>query len=160
LSFHDELQQRLGPVPSDVFPGAAAALFLCPAPDYSRYDCGEKVNRSLEPDPASTKSLSIEAKAHAFKGFCDAPQHSCLLLGGIEMSDKPDNSRPVVDKATQRASHEPRPQVSFVVEKENNKNHRYVCGQCGAPLFHRGTITVLDCIFLCPHCSAINEAPA
>jgi ribosomal protein L37AE/L43A len=75
------------------------------------------------------------------------------------MSDKPDNFRPAIDKATQRASHEPRPQVSFVVEKENGKNHRYVCGHCGAPLFHRGTTKVLDCVFLCPHCNAINEAP-
>jgi hypothetical protein len=75
------------------------------------------------------------------------------------MSGKPENSRLVGYEACQYAGHEPRREVSFVVEKENSTNHRYVCGHCGAPLFHRGTKQLLDCVFLCPQCDAINEAP-
>jgi predicted SprT family Zn-dependent metalloprotease len=75
------------------------------------------------------------------------------------MSDKPENFRLVVDEASQHAGYEPCPEVSFVVEKENAENHRYVCGHCGALLSHHGTEKVLNCVFLCPQCNAINDAP-
>jgi hypothetical protein len=62
LSFHDELQQRLGPGPSSLLPGISFARHLITANTIA----AKKVNRSLEPDLASTKLFNIEAKACAF----------------------------------------------------------------------------------------------
>jgi hypothetical protein len=54
------------------------------------------------------------------------------------------------------------PPIVFVIDADGDshrKSFRYLCGACGGSLSDHATAEVLECMFLCTVCDAINESP-